>query len=76
MLHLGHTAATVSLYHALAATGVVFLLLIHNDWQMGSSIGAPLGHWGPAGAALPTLVPAPGPDGRGEGMLPGAPRSG
>lgn len=59
MLHLGHTAATVSLHHALATTGVVFLLLIHNDWQMGSSIGAPLGHWGPAGAALPTPIPAP-----------------
>ena len=37
------------------------LLLIHNDWQMGSSIGAqgPVGSLGPAGAALPTPIPTP-----------------
>ena len=47
-------------------------LLIHNDQQMGSSIGAPLGHWLLADTALPNPVPAPRPDGREEGVLPGA----
>lgn len=34
-------------------------LLIHNDQQMGSSIGAPLGHWVLAGTALLNPVPTP-----------------